>query len=288
MTDDAWTFAGCQARVFGFLDVPDGVSWRMAFQSVGLDELVIDDEEAFLGLPLYAGLKRTLREAGHRFLVPEAGGQTSWDRALFLNLTFWSAEEGADVLCEDHIPADVVAHAAWHHVVAREVALAAGAGAPSSAALFFAESIASAFDLYLVGRLLPVAPDSSFIETQVPIMQEAAAEAGLSGPDFQALLETICADPERAFEELRTLLFDVTTAVAACRGPMEAAQTLERTDGHRFAPLLHHYQLSNWILYARAYAADTPERVQAVHRFDQLLRQSDGAVAWLQRNWLER
>lgn len=259
----------------------------MPFRGVALDELIIDDEEAFDKLPLYAGLKRTLRDSGHRFLVPAAGSESSWDRSLFLNLTFWSAEEGADVLCNDHIPADVVAHAAWHHVVARELARAAGPGAPSSAALFFAESIASAFDLYLVGRLLPVAPDSSFIETQIPIMQEAAAEAGLPGPGFQALLESICADPERAFEELRTLLFDVTTAVAACRGPLEAAEALERNDGHRFAPLLHHYQLSNWILYARAYATDTPERVQAVHRFDELLRQSNGTVAWLQRNWLE-
>jgi hypothetical protein len=259
----------------------------MAFRGVGLDELIIDDDGVFETLPLYAGLKRTLREAGHRFLIPIAEGGTSWDRALFLNLTYWSAEDGADVLCDDHIPADVVAHAAWHHVVAREVALRAGPGAPSASALFLSESIASAFDLYLVGRLLPLAPQADFIVTQIPIMQEAAAAAGLAGPDFQALLEDICSDPERAFEDLRTLLFDVTTALARCHGATEAARAIEQREGHRFAPLLHHYQLSNWILYARAYAEDTLARTQAVRQLDEALREANGAVKWLALNWLE-
>lgn len=259
----------------------------MAFRAVGLDDLIIDDDEVFDTLPLYAGLKRTLREAGHRFLVPGAEGQTSWDRALFLNLTYWSAEDGADVLCDDHIPADVVAHAAWHHVVAREVTRRAGPGVPSASALFLAESIASAFDLYLVGRLLPDAPQVDFIVTQIPIMQEAAAEAGLAGPDFQVLLEDICSDPERAFEDLRTLLFDVTTALSRCQGAIEAAQVLEQHEGHRFASLLHHYQLSNWILYARAYAEETPARIQAVRQLDAALREANGAVKWLALNWLE-
>jgi hypothetical protein len=259
----------------------------MAFQSVGLDELIIDDDEIFETLPLYAGLKRTLRHAGHRFLLPRADSQTSWDRALFLNLTYWSAEDGAEVLCDNHIPADVVAHAAWHHLVAREVTLRAGPGTPSASALFFAESIASAFDLYLVGRLMHVAPEADFVLTQIPIMQEAAAEAGLAAPEFRALLEDICSDPERAFEELRTLLFDATTALAQCRGATEAARIIETYEGHRFAPLLHHYQLSNWILYARAYAQEAPAQTEAVRQLDEALRQANGAVKWLALNWLE-
>ena len=44
---------------------------------------------------------------------------------------------------------------------------------PRSSALFFAESIASAFDVYLVGRLIGQRPDSDFLQTQLPIMREA-------------------------------------------------------------------------------------------------------------------
>src|SRR4029453_17070196 len=148
--------------------------------------------------------------------------------ALFLNLTYWSATEGADVLCDDHIPADVVAHVGWHEVVSRELArrqrpasLPAGPTAPSppsAAALFLAESIASAFDLYLVGRLLPNAPECDFITTQVPLMAECAGEAGLPEAAFSPLLEEVVREPERAFEDLRALLFDAATALLTCPG----------------------------------------------------------------------
>src|SRR5882672_12395849 len=129
----------------------------MALRTVSLDQLTIDDERSFAHVACYDRLKQSLRRSGHRFVIPEAGRDLSWDRALFLNLTYWSGHTGTDVLCDEHIPADVVAHVAWHHVVGRELARAAVAPSEarsSPAALFFAESIASAFDLYLVGRLL--------------------------------------------------------------------------------------------------------------------------------------
>lgn len=260
----------------------------MPMREASLDELTIDDEAAFDEVALYPRLKQALRESGHRFLLPATGTETSWDRALFLNLTFWSAEEGVDVLCEARLPADVVAHAAWHHVVSRSLAReAGGAGAPSAAGLFFAESIASAFDLYLVGSLLRAAPDTDFITTQVPIMHEAATEAGLSDAAFRALLDGVCEDPARAFEELRALLFDATTALFACADARAAAAALDGYAGHRFAPLLHHYQLSNWILFARAYADGGPERAAAVRRIDEALRASNDGLAWLARHWLD-
>lgn len=258
----------------------------MPFRSVPLDALVIDDEAAFASLPLYPALKKVLSGVDHGFLIPDRGSEASWDRALFLNLTFWSADAGADVLCNDHIPADVVAHAAWHHLVSQQVGLAVGAGAPTPESLFFGESIASAFDLYLVGRLLREAPESDFITTQVPIMRDVAADAGISDRAFEAMLEAVCAAPERAFEDLRALLLDVTLALWSCRGAIEAATVLERHDGHRFGALLHHYQLSNWILYARAYSREAAERTRVVMGFDEALRASEDGLAWLARNWL--
>ena len=258
----------------------------MAFSSVALDALIIDDEAAFSTMPLYAALKRALAGANHSFLIPAGGAEVSWDRAVFLNLTFWSADAGADVLCNDHIPADVVAHAAWHHVVSHQLQLAAGAGAPTAEALFLAESIASAFDLYLVGRLLNQAPDTDFITTQVPIMRDVALDAGLSEAAFAALLQGVGTDPSQAFEDLRALLFQVTTALWACRGVTDAANILEEYTQHRFGSLLHHYQLSNWILYARAYAAASPDRTRVVQDFDETLRRAKDSLAWLEQHWL--
>jgi hypothetical protein len=267
----------------------------MPFRQVTLDGLTIDDRSALNGVAIYGRLETFLQRSGHRFLIPEPGRQVSWDRALFLNLTYWNAEAGGDVLCEDHIPADVVAHVAWHELCSRQLAVAsAGPDAhpalpetpPSAAALLFAESIASAFDLYLVGRLLPLAPDSDFIATQVPMMAECAGDAGLSEAAFAALIEEIARAPERAFEDLRALLFDAAGALLACATAFDAEAALERLAGHRFSPLLHHYQLSNWILYARAHAGGgAPDG--AVSALDQALREAPVSLDWLDQRWLE-
>jgi hypothetical protein len=262
----------------------------MQFRPATLDELTIDDRAPVMGVAIYQRLETFLRGSGHRFLIPEPGQQASWDRALFLNLTYWNVEAGADVLCDDHIPADVVAHVAWHELATRQIALARdNAGSrtsPSSAGLFFAESIASAFDLYLVGRLLPRAADSDFLATQVPLMSECADNAGLPEAGFAALLEEVTRAPERAFEDLRALLFDAASALVACETATAAQAALEQLGGHRFAPLLHHYQLSNWILYARAYGDRSSEPDEVVRGLDRTLRQAPVSLDWLDQNWL--
>src|SRR5438132_294788 len=85
--------------------------------------------------------------------------------------------------------ASVAAHAAWHHLAAKAV------GASPPAAMFLGESIASAFDLYLVGRLMGHASDSEFLATQVPAMSDAAAGAGVDEDAFEALLHGVTEDP---------------------------------------------------------------------------------------------
>jgi hypothetical protein len=258
----------------------------MQFRSVGLDALTIDDRRSFSHVALYGVLEQALRRSRHRFLIPAEGATASWDRALFLNLTYWNGEEGAEVFCDDHVPADVVAHVAWHHIVNRELARRQ-AGPPGPEALFFAESIASAFDLYLVGRLLPNAADSDFVTTQVPLMSECAEAAGLPAAAFAALIEEVTREPERAFEDLRALLFDVSNALVACRGALEAQAALEGFAGHRFQALLHHFQLSNWILYARAFAGGPRAPAPAVAEADAALRQAPVSLDWLAAHWVD-
>ena len=257
----------------------------MPLRAVSLDDLIIDDEASFASVPLYPRLKESLRRSDHRFYLPAGGPPLTWDRALFLNLTFWNADNGADVLVDEHIAADVVTHVAWHRLVAARLDQAVP-GARSPAAMLFAEAIASAFDLYMLGRLWRDAPASEFVVTQVPILSEAAQDAGMSDEDFAGLLADASDEPERAFEELRQLLYDASTALAACADVVQATAVLERFGGHRFAPLLHHYQLSNWILYTRAYAAAAPALDQQVRDLDRTLREAPGALGWLAEHWL--
>ncbi len=254
---------------------------RVRFSSLTLDELVIDDERSFRHVSLFDDLKQLLRRDGYRFRVPVAGSSMSWDRVLFLNLTFWSPDEQGDVLESDHIPADVIAHVAWHHLARK----ALGANASSADGLLFGEAIASAFDLYLVGRLIGHAPESSFLETQVPAMADAAEAAGMSPEAFESLLDEVVADPERAFEDLRQLLFDASSSLVRCANVDAAVEVLDGFSGHRFAPLLHHYELSTWVLYARAYASAL-EPDPTVRALDQTLRSAKVALAWLEASWV--
>lgn len=250
-----------------------------------LDELEIEDEASFGHVALYEDLKNVVLRTKCRFRVlPQADAQR-WDRALFLNLTFWGASDGGDVLVDEVIPADVVTHVAWHRLAASALVDAAG-GAPSAADLFLGEAIASAFDVYLVGRLLGHSPESTFLASQVPAMAESASQAGLSDDDFEALLGGVADDPERAFEDLRELLFDATTALTKCVGPDDASKTISRFDSHRFAPILHHYELSNWILYARAYAKSDVASSDRASGVDRELRNAPVALDWLAKNWV--
>ncbi len=254
-----------------------------SLQRVTLDALRIDDERAFSHIGLYAELKQVLQNSQQQFLIPAPGTTLSWDRATFLNLTYWSIGHATDVLCEARIPADVVAHIAWHSLAAKNLH---GNAAPTAHAMLLGEAIASAFDLYLIGRMVHHVPDAEFVETQIPIMAEASADAGADETAFTALVESVAQDPERAFEDLRALLFDGACQLLACTTP-EAAQTvLESLTEHRFGCLIHHYQLSNWLLHVRAHGAHDEAIDAAVADLDTQLRAAPVSLNWLAEHWL--
>jgi hypothetical protein len=245
---------------------------RNAFASLTLRAIQIVDRQDYAraGVTLLDRLADALGRDGVRFLVPRR--EASWDRVAFLNLTFW-APGGGELLAARSMTGDQLAHVAWHHLVRRAV----GSGTPSASLL--GEAIASAFDLYLVGALLRGAPRARFLEEQVPRLAERAAEAGLPARGFARLLERVAADPEAAFESLRQLLYDAARALVKVRSIPQAARTLERFAEHPMAPLLHHYELSNWLLYVRGNAAPGPAARAAA--LDAALRRSETPVATL-------
>jgi hypothetical protein len=253
------------------------------FKELTIDAIQIDDERSFRHLPLYAELKELLRRSRYRFRILPKGRGATWDRALFLNLTYWSPDAGGDLLVTDHLAADVVTHVAWHHLASRALSGRPGA-APTASSLFLGEAIASAFDLYMVGRLLTLAPRSEFLATQVPAMSEAAENAGATEKQFAAFLTSVARQPERAFADLRALLYDATTALYHCETAQDALRTLATFDSHRFGMLLHRYELSNWVLYARARGRDAKDaRAAAV---DKKLRDPAHGLPWLVNEWV--
>lgn len=250
-----------------------------AFDTVHLDDLVVEDARAFAKVPLQAELESVLRRARYRFRVLRDEGRA--DHALLLNLTYWSVDAGGDVLASKRIPGDVVAHVAWHHLAHRALA---GAGKPSAEALFLGESVASAYDLFLVGTLLRGRGRTSFLDSQVPRMAEVAQAAGATARDFERLLGEVAGDPSRAFGSLRALLFDTTCALHAAKDAEAAARVLREAAAHPLGALLHHYEMSNWVLYARAYASARADA--RARKVDRALRDAFDPVAWLATHWV--
>ena len=180
-------------------------------RAVPLAELTIDDERSFAHVALYGRLKQALLGRTSGSWSPLPTRRISWDRATVPE---------PDLL--DRRRRAVRGPHPGRRRRPRRLAPPGQGRAEGDrpaprppAALFFAEAIASAFDLYLVGRLLPNAPDADFIATQVPIMSDCAQAAGLSEAAFAALLEDVARAPEAAFEELRALLFDAANALYA-------------------------------------------------------------------------
>jgi hypothetical protein len=253
----------------------------MTLTRASLSEIEVEDEEAFRHVALYADLRAVVEASNATFLVPEEGAWLGWDRALVLNLLFW--EPGtSDVLSARTIAADVVMHVAWHELANQHLT-------SSVEAHLLGEAIASAFDVYLVGRLLAHSPDSSFLESQVMRMAEAAEEAGLERSAFEALLARMSEAPEQSFESMRQLLFDASLALVPASGPREAALVLASFDAHPFGALLHHYELATWVLRARLDAARPApggDDGSDARRVDSLLRQQQDAMEWLETSWV--
>lgn len=254
----------------------------MPFRRLSLAEITIRGERAMKPVGVYAALKRLLVADGFTFRAPEPGSRHAHqDRVLFLNLTYWSAGDGSDVLVDDTLEADVLAHAAWHHAARK----ALGAAAPTAATMFLGESVASAFDLYLVGHMLRQKKQTAFLASQVPAMSAAALDAGVTEEELEALFASVAESPDRAFEDLRELLFDAALALVGCPDVDAAVATLDRFGGHRFFGILHHYELATWVLYARAYAAPPVPDDPAV-ALDRAIRAAPVAIDWLEANWL--
>lgn len=262
----------------------------MTLRHLTLDQFTIRGERALRGIGVYTALKKRLVRDRFVFRVPEEGSvQANADRVLFLNLTYWNAGENSDVLVDASIDADVVAHTAWHHVANAALAGQAAPGAPTAAAMFLGESVASAFDVYLIGHMLRSGQRTAFLSTQVPAMSAAAYGAGLDETDVAALLASVAAEPDRAFEALRELLFDACLALVACPNVDAAYAALDTFRDRPFVGLLHHFEISNWVLHARAYAA--PPAVGGAAEdpavvMDRALRAAPNALEWLEAHWL--
>ena len=252
---------------------------------VRLSDLIVPDEAAYEDFPLWAKLKaRLVEQEVEMYLADPASSNRHWADTALINHTVLLPRGATEILHDRNVPADALMHTAWHHAGVE----AMGALSSSAEGLLLGESVASAFDAFVVGTLLRTESEHpSALDTQVPAMAEAAAAGGGSPEDFEALLHRMAEDPEGSFEELRELLFDVSMGLLRADGVDAADEVLSNVHGHVFAPILHHYDLSIWVLYARAFGKDLKAHA-SLRKIDVALREESHPLAWLESHWLDR
>jgi len=250
--------------------------------SVPLSALAIEDESDFEGMPLYPRLARALLDADVHYRVAAAGSAlSSWGHVALLNHGFWTPEDSDDVLEGRVLTADVVAHRAWHHLAAE----ALGDAARSPEGLMLGESIASAFDAFMLGDLLTRRPQAAMLESQLPVMMDAMADAGLADTEAETVFAGFAEAPRRSFADLRSLLYGTGVALWKSDDVDGAARVLESASRHALAPVLHHYRLATWVLYARAYASTDVDSAPAIELAAEL-HASDDPLELLVSRWL--
>jgi hypothetical protein len=124
--------------------------------------------------------------------------------------------------------------------------------------------------------------DDRQINFAVPSLTQTSATASLQ---VQTALGTANAAVP-LFAVQPGIFFDAASGLVACAGVEEADALLASFAGHRFAPLLHHYELASWVLFARAYASRTPD--PEVRAFDAELRAAADPVERLAARWIGR
>ena len=176
---------------------------------------------------------------GHRFLCfPESKGI-----ARLINLVHWDVDARREYVDGTGIHADQVIHLAVHHVLSHL------SGSDTPHAMLFAECLASATDLYLVGKLARVGHETDFVRDTL---------------ESFGMYYDMYAGDENAMETLITSLVD-----APFQAMVRAADYLYRFGGrllnptveyvplrdmesHYYYPLTHHYNMANWMLTIRA------------------------------------
>ncbi len=208
-------------------------------------ELVIEDEADYRA----AGLGRLLalscgflERAGVRFgVMPEGRGT-----ARLASLLSWQVAERLELLDEACVASDQLVHFALHQMVDRRL------GHDDPYAVLLAETIASASDLYLLGKLAATDREPAFL---VDTMESFSAwfELYAGDPDdLERLLASTVADPYAAMRSLCRYLLAATAPLLYPRDERSVTDTLTKAARDRAYPLLHHYNTTNWVLSIRA------------------------------------
>lgn len=165
--------------------------------------------------------------------------------ARLVNLLFWRAGERREYVDGSALYADQVIHLALHQLVDTLVSRSHPRGS------LFAECLASASDVYLLGKLMGGGEETDFLRDTLASFGTYYEMYAHGEGDLERIIRQLRDDPFAAMTGLASFLeFFCLTLLESDTGE-EARQKLLPLTTHRFYPLVHHYHTANWVLSLR-------------------------------------
>ena len=166
--------------------------------------------------------------------------------ARLVNLVHWEVANQVEYLDEECVAADQLVHIAAHQVVAEIL------GSHHPHALLQAETFASALDLYLLGKLILAGEETDFLIETIESYASYCDLYGQGPAQLESLLRRIQTSPFVSLVEAATYLFQCTETLLENNDIGQATQRLGQLARDPLYPLVHHYNIANWVLALKA------------------------------------
>ena len=205
--------------------------------------LPVREAEAFTraGIKLLPKARAVLAANRTRAIVIPGGT----GMARLINLAHWQVDHHLEYLDEAAVNADQLIHFAAHQVMACVL------GCEDAHALLLAETFASALDLFLLGKLIGAGEETEFLVETVESFGAYCDLYGKGPVQLEALLTRIRDDPFASMAAAADYLYRVAEILLTSQVVAETAAGLAALASDPLYPLIHHYNVVNWVLAIR-------------------------------------
>ena len=209
-----------------------------------IEDLDIFEKDAFerAGLAILTVAEHILAQSNTRFiLLPESRGL-----ARMVNLLQWQAGDHVEYLDGEGVFSDQVVHMAIHQALDREQ----GSATPHH--MLFAEVLASASDMYLAGRLIQAGEETDFLADTLESLGSYYEMYAASPDQLTAFLQRLSDTPWETMVSLVDYLYTFCCPFLEKDRSIEHLSIPRSMEDHMFYPLVHHYNVTNWLLTINA------------------------------------
>ena len=173
--------------------------------------------------------------------------------ARLLNLLQWEADGGLEFIDGQGTHADQLIHLGLHRLCDHKL------GSADPGAMLYAECLASASDIYLLGKLSLAGEETDFLADTLESFSSYYELYSHHESHLEQLLSQLQNNPYTTMLAVADYLFQFCLCLLYPTNIEAVGRELETMADHVYQPLVHHYNTANWILTIRSKHPHPPE-----------------------------